>query len=172
MPIECTKLTPKCIWQNGVVPKCCSEHMKELAIYTCKLFNELGIQYWLDQRLLVSALNGTFEPSLSKNVISYFKKDFSKIANLNLRVLEDGYYLTTNEVRKSTWIQIFYSNINSNAIDLIDCGVMKNVARYNPVFPTLPKTISLDNILPLQKVDFFGTEVNIPAKPNELLKGV
>jgi hypothetical protein len=146
--------------------------MKELAIYTCRLFNELGIRYWLDQGLLVSALNETFDPLLSRSVISYFKEDFTKVANLNLRVLEDGHYLTTNEVRKNTWIQVFYSNVNSNAIDLIDCNVMKNTARYNPIFSTLPQTVSLDKILPFQKVDFFGVEVNIPARPSELLKGI
>jgi len=164
--MPCTKSTPKCPCRNGV-PECCSAHIQETIVYTCNLFDELNIRYWIDYNTLAGFAQQIFIPQ--RNVICYFNEDYDKVAALNVRIHLDGYYLSINKNRNTVWFNMAYSFANRNVVCLLDCRTVQDKIIYNPVFPELKSTL-LKNILPLKKMPYLDYDISVPANYEAILK--
>jgi phosphorylcholine metabolism protein LicD len=158
----CTKDTKLCNWGKiASLKPCCIDHLKELLLYTDRLFKEHEIPFWLDYGTLLGLYR-------DKGIIVYDDdvdcsidiKYTDRITQFAQQVENDGYVLDSSN--KDVVQRIFYSETNKLHIDIFTFKLNNNVmdSQYKPMYDFL-----VEYIEPMGTIECWGRE--LPA-PNDI----
>lgn len=149
--MACTKQSSKC----SIIKSCCQSHVQEILTYVVGIFNEIDIDYWIDFNLLLGILENKMY--VEGNVLSILSKDFGKLLELNHRIYEDGFYLTSYIEGGCSKLKVHYSRKNFLNIEIIGWENERGILfkRANGI---VDKNTMFSNkyILPLEKTEYNG----------------
>ena len=161
--MKCTKLSTSCNGFND----CCSSHVKEITQYTVKLFEEFGIEYWLDYNCLAAAIENKIFPD--RNIIGISCQYADKLEALAYRIYEDGYFLTLRKSGFAHNFKITYSFSNDTGIDIWDWSVARGRAFRK--LETTDRNIMFNEkyISKFEEVEYFGIKAKCPKDYKKFL---
>jgi LicD family len=114
----CTRDTPKCNYVGRWTgrPKCCTDHLLEIAVFIDRLLTRRGIVHWLDWGSLLGAVReGALIPWDGDIDFGVISEDLRVIPDLRAEIEEGGFHLIHQRRKR---LKIVYSEINHLGVDL------------------------------------------------------
>ena len=168
----CTPDSPRCeFWMRGSAylrPPCCTDHLKELLIFTHELLERHGIAHWLDfGALLGAARAGEFIPWDSDVDFGVLRHDLERLRPLESEVARAGHVLDMSD--PLVW-RIRLSTVNTQHADIFPWWEEDGVLKMQwPGYPDDCWAFPRRFVDGAQPVELYGRSFPAPAPLGEFL---
>jgi hypothetical protein len=169
----CTRESRRCeFWTQGeqyMRPACCTQHLKDILVFTHELLQRHDIPHWLDYGALLGAVRtGEFIPWDGDVDFGIMRNDMDRIRMLQDEVAHAGHYLNMSD--PLVW-RVQLSSTNALHADLfpwwVEDGVLKMRWRgYPDECWAFPRSF-LDHV---QSVELYGHSYPAPSPVEEFIQ--